>query len=101
MNTDQKIAALNALCEAENGLGMGWQLANVRDDAKRAELQAPIIAGQNAVRALMRDIEAMAITDGDDQAVSADIYGEADYLRKTPAPPITDGEAVYSSRPSA
>jgi hypothetical protein len=41
------------LHEALNGLTMGWHLANVRDDAQREHLQAPIIAAQDSIRALL------------------------------------------------
>jgi hypothetical protein len=47
----------DALHEALNGLSIGWQLANVKDNTKRNELQAPIIAGQQAILALLKDFE--------------------------------------------
>ena len=49
---------LEALWEASNGLSMGWSAANVADDEARARMQAPIIAGQEAVLAAIRMIEA-------------------------------------------
>ena len=60
MNTATKNEILEALFEAQNGLSIGWQLANVRDDAERVHLQAPIIAGQEAVKAAIEKIEALA-----------------------------------------
>lgn len=53
--THQEIA--DELHEALNGLTMGWQMANVRNDAKREELQAPIIAAQQAVHRLLNHFE--------------------------------------------
>jgi hypothetical protein len=53
--TTQEI--LDAAYEALNGLSIGWMMANVRDDAKRADLQAPIIAGQEALIALINKLE--------------------------------------------
>lgn len=49
---------LDHLFNALNGMGMGWQMANVRDDAKRQELQAPINSGQESILALLAHFEA-------------------------------------------
>jgi hypothetical protein len=49
--TNQQIA--DHLHEALNGLSIGWMMANVRDNAKRAELQQPIEAAQASIRALL------------------------------------------------
>lgn len=75
MNAATKIELLEAIHETLNGLSMGWQLANVNDDAERANLQAPIIAAQEAAMNMLRIVEAMARTDGDDRQVSMAVYG--------------------------
>jgi hypothetical protein len=53
--TDHEIT--EELFEILNGLSVGWMLANVRDDAKRAELQAPVIAAQEAAKRLLDHFE--------------------------------------------
>jgi len=75
MNTARKIEVLENIHEALNGLTMGWNVANVKDDAKRTELQAPIIAGQEAMMNALRLIEGMAREDGDHRQVSLAVYG--------------------------
>ena len=80
MNTARKNEVLENIHEALNGLTMGWQLANVKDDAKRAELQAPIIAGQEAMMNALRIIEAMSREDGDHRTVSLAVYGRTDSI---------------------
>jgi hypothetical protein len=55
MNTQE---ILDAAYEALNGLSIGWMMANVTDDTKRAELQAPINAGRDALVALINKLEA-------------------------------------------
>lgn len=54
--TNQQIA--DELYEALNGLTIGWQLANVKDDAKREYLQAPVNAGTEAVMRLLKHFDA-------------------------------------------
>ncbi len=61
--TKQQI--LDAMYEGLNGLSMGWMMANVRDDAKRAELQAPINAGYEALRAAINTLESSCDYDDD------------------------------------
>jgi hypothetical protein len=53
--TKQEIA--DAIYEVLNGLTIGWQLANVKDDAKREYLQAPIIAAQAAAMKLLGEFD--------------------------------------------
>jgi hypothetical protein len=57
MTTEARTEILDHLYEALNGLTMGWQLANVRDDAKRAELQAPVKAAMLSVYELLAKFE--------------------------------------------
>lgn len=82
-STQLKIELLEALVEISNGLSMGWNLANVRDDAERARLQAPTIAAQEACDKAIARIEAEAIYQGDDQPVSRAIYGDPDFIRNS------------------
>lgn len=49
------------LHEALNGLTIGWQMANVPNAEDRERLQAPIIAGQESIKALLAEIEEIAI----------------------------------------
>ena len=56
--TTQEI--LDAAYEALNVLSIGWHMANVKDDTKRAELQAPINAGTEALTALVRKLEGVS-----------------------------------------
>jgi hypothetical protein len=51
---------LDHLANALNGLGMGWQMANVQDDAKRNELQAPINSGSESIIALLKHFDPIA-----------------------------------------
>lgn len=51
---------LDHLSNALNGLGMGWQMANVRDDAKRQELQAPINSASESILALLKHFDPIA-----------------------------------------
>jgi hypothetical protein len=53
--TKQEI--INAMWEASNGLTMGWQAANVKDDAARVAMQEPINAGQEAILKAIRFLE--------------------------------------------
>ena len=48
---------IDHLSNAMNGLAMGWQMANVKDDAKREELQAPINSATRSVLALLAHFE--------------------------------------------
>lgn len=45
------------LHEVLNGLTVGWQMANVKDDAQRTHLQAPVLAAQEAVLALLKHFD--------------------------------------------
>ncbi len=45
------------LYEALNGLTIGWQLANVKDNAQREYLQAPVIAAQEAITRLLNHFD--------------------------------------------
>ena len=83
MNTATKIEVLDALFEAQNGLTLGWHLGNVKDDAKRAELQAPLRAGLDAVAAAIILIERQSLIDGDDHQVSSHAYGFDDTIEKS------------------
>ena len=53
--TKQEI--IEAMWEASNGLSMGWQAANVKDDEARNRMQAPINAGQEAILSAIRFLE--------------------------------------------
>jgi hypothetical protein len=53
--TTQEI--LDAAYEALNGLSIGWQMANVKDDEIRNRMQAPINAGTEALVALVNKLE--------------------------------------------
>ena len=57
MTTMTKQEIIEAAWEGINGLSIGWGLANVKDPDKRAELQAPIIAGQKALMELIKALE--------------------------------------------
>ena len=48
---------LDHLSNALNGLAMGWQMANVRDDAKRQELQAPINSASESIHELLKHFD--------------------------------------------
>ena len=50
---------LDAAYEALNGLSMGWQMANVKDDEVRNRMQAPINAGTEALTSLINKLEAV------------------------------------------
>lgn len=48
---------LDHLSNALNGLSMGWQMANVRDDEHRQHLQAPINSASESIQALLRHFD--------------------------------------------
>lgn len=48
---------IDHLHNALNGLGIGWQMANVRDDEKRQQLQAPINSGSDSILVLLQHFE--------------------------------------------
>ena len=56
MTNTQEI--LDAAYEALNGLSIGWQMANVKDENIRTRMQAPINAGTEALIALVNKLEA-------------------------------------------
>lgn len=56
MTDNQEI--LDAAYEALNGLSIGWQMANVKDESIRTRMQAPINAGTEALVALINKLEA-------------------------------------------
>ncbi len=58
MSSPNQTEILDAAYEALNGLALAWNLANVKDEAKRIELQAPIIAGRDALLDIVRRMEA-------------------------------------------
>ncbi len=79
MNTAQ-IEILDNVFEASNALSLAWHLGNVKDAAKRAELQAPIIAAQEAMTATRLMVEEMARQDGDAREVGVGVYCDPEFL---------------------
>jgi hypothetical protein len=53
--TNQEI--IDNLYEALNGLSIGWQMTNLKDEAKRQHLQAPVNAAIAAVSQVIAEFE--------------------------------------------